>query len=53
MGITNDLYRAARASATARAAARGPKALAKREVRRRIYRVQGQATRRILRRLGL
>lgn len=52
-GFTNLLYAAARASATGRAASRGPKALAKREVRRRVYRAQGKVTRRIFRGFGL
>jgi hypothetical protein len=38
MSLTNELYRAARISATGRAARRGPAALSKRMVRRRIYR---------------
>jgi hypothetical protein len=49
MSLTNALYRAARASATGRAAARGPGALGRREVRRTVYRHTGRATRSILR----
>ena len=51
--LTDNLYRAARASATVRAAAKGPAALGKRLVRRRVYRAEGAATRRVLRRFGL
>jgi hypothetical protein len=51
--FTDLLYRAARASATARAASKGPGALARRQVRRRIYRDEGKATRRFLRGFGL
>jgi hypothetical protein len=51
--LTNLLYRLARASATGGAASRGPDALAKREVRRRVYRGEGKVTRRFLRGVGL
>lgn len=53
MGLTDSLYRAARVSATMRAARRGPTALAKREVRRQVYRAEGRTTRRLLRLFGL
>lgn len=52
-GLTNTLYRLARASATGRAASRGPEALAKREVRRKVYRAEGKATRRFFKGFGL
>lgn len=51
--LTDMLYRAARASATGRAASKGPEALAKREVRRKVYRSEGSATRRFLKMFGL
>lgn len=51
--FTNLLYRLARASATGRAASTGPEALAKREIRRRVYRAEGKATRRFFRGFGL
>lgn len=51
--LTNFLFSLARASATGRAASKGPEALAKREVRRRVYRAEGKATRRFFRGLGL
>lgn len=51
--LTNILYRLSRASATGRAASKGPKALAKREIRRRVYRTEGKVTRRFFRGLGL
>ena len=51
--MTDLLYRAARASATARAASKGPEALAKREVRRKVYRSEGKTTRKLLRIFGL
>lgn len=53
MNITDLLYRSARASATVRAARKGPTALAKREVRKSVYRAEGKATRRVLRKFGL
>ncbi len=53
MGLTNALYKLARASATGRAARRGPDAVAKRVVRRQVYRVTNKATRQALRRFGL
>jgi hypothetical protein len=49
MGLTDLLYKAARLSATGRAARRGPAALAKRQVRRAVYRREGRATRRAAR----
>lgn len=51
--LTSQLYRAARASNTLRAAARGPLPLVKREVRRKAYAKSGGLTRAILRALGL
>lgn len=51
--LTDILYRLARASATGRAASRGPSSLAKRAVRRRVYREEGKATRRIFKSFGL
>lgn len=51
--LTGQLYRAARASNTLRAASRGPGALAKRGVRRRAYRASGGLTRSVLRAFGL
>lgn len=49
MSLTNMLYRMARASATGRAARRGPQDLAKREVRKAVYREEGKATRKLFR----
>ena len=51
--LTNILYRLARASATGRAASKGPEALAKREIRREVYKAEGKSTRRFFRGLGL
>lgn len=51
--LTNLLYKMARASATGRAASKGPEALAEREVRRKVYRAEGKATRRIFKSFGL
>jgi hypothetical protein len=51
--LTSQLYRAARASNNIRAASRGPAALAKRGVRRTVYRKSGGLTRSILRAFGL
>lgn len=51
--FTDILYRMARASATGRAASRGPSSLAKRVVRRRVYRAEGKATRKIFKSFGL
>lgn len=53
MTVTSALYKMARASATARAARRGPGALVRQQVRRKVYRTEGRATRRTLRRFGL
>ena len=53
MSLTDFLYRLARASATGRAARRGPAGLAKRQVRRVVYRAEGKETRRLFRRMGL
>ena len=51
--FTDFLHALARASASGRAARKGPGALAKRQVRRRVYRAEGKATRRIFRKFGL
>jgi hypothetical protein len=51
--FTDFLYALARASATARAASKGPAALAKRQVRRRVYRAEGKATRKLFKGWGL
>ena len=51
--LTNMLYKLARASATGRAASKGPEALAKREIRKKVYRSEGKATRRIFKIFGL
>lgn len=53
MSITNALYRAARASATVRAARKGPAALGKREVRRVVYRHTNRIVRKGLKGFGL
>ncbi len=52
-GLTDLLYKLARASATGRAARKGPGALAKREVRRQVYKEEGKATRRLFKGFGL
>lgn len=49
MSITNSLYRAARFSATMRAASKGSGTLAKRQARRAVYRAEGNETRRVFR----
>jgi hypothetical protein len=51
--VTSDLYRAARASNTLRAAARGPLPFSKRVVRRRVYGVVDRRLGRTLRGLSL
>jgi hypothetical protein len=51
--ITDLLYRLARASATGRAARKGPEALAKREARKAVYREEGRLTRKIFKGFGL
>lgn len=51
MSLTSMLYRLARASATGRATRKGPAALAKREVRRTVYRETNGQTARMLRKL--
>lgn len=51
MSLTNMLFKLARASATGRAARKGPSALAKREVRKAVYRKEGGATGKVLRKL--
>ena len=51
--LTNILYRMARASATGRAASKGSESLAKREVRREVYKAEGKSTRRLLKMFGL
>ncbi len=53
MSLTNDLYRLARLSADGRAIRKGPAAVGKRIVRRKVYRSEGMATRRALRKVGL
>lgn len=53
MNLTDLLYRLARASATGRAARRGPAALGRRMVRRQVYRATNRATANALRRWGL
>jgi hypothetical protein len=51
--LTSELYRAARMSNNMRAARRGPAALGKRVVRRKVYGKTMGATRRLLRAFGL
>ena len=51
--VTDLLYKLARASATGRAASKGPEALAEREIRRKVYRAEGKATRKIFKSFGL
>jgi hypothetical protein len=51
--LTSTLYRAARVSNNLRAASRGPAALAKREVRRKVYGKQMGLTRSLLKAFGL
>jgi len=51
--LTNMLYKLARASATGRAASKGPEALAKRQIRRKVYRAEGKATRKFFKGFGL
>jgi hypothetical protein len=51
--LTDMLYRMARASATGRAASKGPAALGKRYVRKAVYRREGTETRRIFKMFGL
>jgi hypothetical protein len=51
--LTNTLYSMARFSADVRAARKGPVALGKRLVRKQVYRAEGTATRRLLRKIGL
>jgi hypothetical protein len=51
--LTNTLYRLARASATGRAASKGPAALGKRYVRKAVYRKEGTVTRRFFKGFGL
>ena len=53
MALTDMLYKMARASATGRAARKGPAALVRRQVRRRVYRAEGKATRRLFKGFGL
>ncbi len=52
MSLTNTLYRLARLSADGHAVRRGPSAVAKRAVRRRVYRAQGNVTTKGFRTLG-
>lgn len=49
---TSTLFRLARLSADGRAAGKGPAAAAKRQVRRKVYRAEGRATRKIFRGFG-
>ena len=49
----SQLYRAARTLGTAQAAAQGPAALARRQVRRAVYRRSNRATGSLLRAFGL
>ena len=51
--LTDMLYKLARASNTARAARKGPEALARREIRRRVYRAEGKTTRKFFKGFGL
>ena len=51
MSLTTWLFKAARASATGRAMRKGPEALAKREVRKTVYRKEGRVTGKALRKL--
>ena len=51
--LTSQLYRAARTSNNLRAASRGPAALAKREVRRKVYGKSMGKTGKLLRIFGL
>jgi hypothetical protein len=51
--LTDQLYKAARLSATIRAASKGPVPLAKREIRRKVYVRQGTWTRAAFKTLGL
>ena len=53
LSLTNQLYRAARASNNVRAASRGPSAYATRVVRRKVYGKEMGLTRSILRAFGL
>lgn len=53
MNITNALYRAARLSADARAGSKGTGAVAKRIVRKQVYRRTNSVTRKVLRSFGL
>lgn len=51
--LTDMLYKLARASATGRAASKGPAALEKRMVRKTVYKSEGRETRRIFKSFGL
>lgn len=51
MSLTNTLFKLARASATGRAVRKGPSALAKREIRKSVYRRTNRTTARVLRSL--
>jgi hypothetical protein len=51
VSLTSMLFRLARASATGRAARKGPAALGRRQVRRAVYRRTGGQTGRVLRKL--
>jgi hypothetical protein len=51
--LTDFLYKAARASADGRAVLGGPAGVAKRIVRKSVYREEGKVTRRLFRGFGL
>jgi hypothetical protein len=53
MSLTDYLYRLSRLSAAGRAARKGPTALAKRQVRRAVYRNTNKTTRKVLKGFGL
>lgn len=53
MTLTNALFKAARLSATGRAARKGPTALGRRYVRKAVYRGEGRTTRKVFRLFGL
>lgn len=53
MSLTNTLFRLARVSADARAVRKGPGAVAKRVVRKSVYRAEGRATRKLFKGFGL
>lgn len=53
VNLVDFLYRLARTANTVRAASRGPAALGRLLVRRQVYRAEGRATRKTMRRMGL